>query len=137
MLKDKKQVALLCFLADVGLAYWSYQYIKNYDEYLKIVKPIVNSPDFQVQLYAVVLQSFIFSMLIFLALHLIIYILFLRNVKYAIKYVRYYSFMAAVSAGIMIFTGYLVAIIPCLIYLLSFLAVGKIGKTKTVPQKNT
>ncbi|MDD4974757.1 MAG: hypothetical protein PHY93_10430 [Bacteriovorax sp.] len=124
-LKDKKQIAILCFLADLGISVWSYEKIKNYDEYLKIVKPMVDSPDFQVQIYAVLLQSFIFSMLIFLVFHLVIYFLFVRETKYAIKYVRFYTFMAAISAGIMIFSGVIVAIIPLIIYTLSFISVGK------------
>ncbi|MDO9184092.1 MAG: hypothetical protein Q7U04_16885 [Bacteriovorax sp.] len=123
--KDRKQIAILCFLADLGIAIWSYEKIKNYDEYLKIAKPIINSPDFQVQIYAVLLQTFIFSMLLFLVFHIVIYFLYVREVKYAVKYVRFYTFMAALSAGIMIFSGAPVALIPFLIYLLSFIAVGK------------
>jgi hypothetical protein len=124
-LKDNKQIAILCFLADLGISVWSYEKIKNYDEYLKLVKPMIDSPDFQVQIYAVLLQSFLFSMLIFLVFHIVIYFLFVRESKYAIKYVRFYTLMAALSAGIMIFSGVLVAIVPLIIYTLSFISVGK------------
>jgi amino acid transporter len=129
-MKDKKKIALLCFLTDLGLSIWSYVLVKNYDEYLKIVKPMIDSPDFQVQLYAVVLQTFIFSALIFLVFHLFIYLLFIREVKYAIKYVRFYTFMAAISAGIMMITGYVMAIIPLIIYVLCFTSVKKVPKNK-------
>jgi hypothetical protein len=124
-LKDKKKIALLCFLADLGISIWSYQMVKNYDEYLKIVKPMIGSPDFQVQLYAVILQTVLFSLLIFLSFHAIIYFLFARNGKYAKKYVRFYTFMAALSCLIMIFSGYIIALIPLIIYALCFIAVGK------------
>ena len=124
-MKKNKKIALLCFLSDLGMSIWSYDQIKNYDEYLKIVKPLINSPDFQVQLYGVILQSFIFSIMIFLLFHIVIYILFLKEIKYAIKYVRFYTFMAALSAGIMLFSGVFVALFPFIIYLWSFVSVGK------------
>jgi hypothetical protein len=127
-MKDKKQIALALLAADVGLSIWSYQLIKNYDAYVKIVSPMIDSPDFQVQLYAVLLQSFIFSILLFLSFHLIIYFLFLRDVKYATKYVRFYSFMAAISAFVMALTGYPLAIIPMLIYIMSFVGSKKFVK---------
>ena len=129
-MKDKKKVALLCFLADLGISIWSYQMVKNYDEYLKLVKPMIGSPDFQVQLYAVLLQTFLFTMLIFLSFHAIIYFLFAREVRYAIKYVRFYTLMAALSALIMIFSGHFIAIIPMIIYILSYISVGKLIKPK-------
>jgi hypothetical protein len=115
--KDSKQIAILCFLADLGISVWSYEKIKNYDEYLKIVKPMIDSPDFQVQIYGVLLQSFIFSMLIFLVFHLVIYFLFVRETNYAVKYVRFFS-------------GVMVAILPFIIYTLSFISVGKSLKAK-------
>jgi hypothetical protein len=49
----------------------------------------------------------------------------MREIKYAIKYIHFYTFMAALSAGIMIFSGTLVAIIPLVIYALSFISIGK------------
>jgi predicted membrane protein len=91
---------------------------------------MIDSPDFQVQIYGVLLQSFIFSMLIFLVFHLVIYFLFVRETNYAVKYVRFYTFMAAVSAGIMVFSGVMVAILPFIIYTLSFISVGKSLKAK-------
>ena len=116
------------------MSIWSYEKIKNYDEYLKIVKPMIDSPDFQVQIYAVLLQSFIFTMMIFLIFHVVIYILFVREVKYAIKYVRFYTFMAALSAAIMIFSSMYIGIIPLIVYSLSYIAISKSLKA-TAPIK--
>ena len=133
MMKEKKRIAILCFLADLGMSIWSYDQIKNYDEYLKIVKPIINSPDFQVQLYAMILQTFFFTIIFFLIFHVVIYILYLRDVKYAAKYIRFYSFMAALSTGIMIFSGVFVSLIPFIAYVYSFIFVGK--SLKSLPTK--
>jgi len=132
-MKEKKRIALLCFLADLGMSIWSYDQIKNYDEYLKIVKPIINSPDFQIQLYALMLQTFFFTIIFFLIFHVVIYILYLRDVKYAAKYIRFYTFMAALSTGIMIFSGVFVSLIPFIAYVYSFIFVGK--GLKSIPKK--
>jgi hypothetical protein len=128
---NHKKIALLCFLSDLGLSIWSYELLKNYDQYLKIVKPIVASPDFQVQIYALFLQSLIFTLMIFLAFHLIIYILFIKKLKYAVKYVRIYSAMAAISCVLMILSGYIIAFIPIFIYSLSFFTLKKNLKNNT------
>jgi hypothetical protein len=122
---NHKKIALLCFSSDLGLSIWSYVKLKNYDQYLKIVKPIVASPDFQVQIYALFLQSLIFTLMIFLVFHIIIYILFIKKLKYAVKYVRIYSAMAAISCLMMIFSGYIVALFPIFIYSLSFFTLKK------------
>lgn len=134
-MKDTKQIAILCFLSDIGISLWSYFKFTNYDEYQKIAKPIIGSPDLEVQLYQVLLQSLTFSLLLFLVFHLIIYVLLWKEKKYALKYVRFYSFMAAVSALLMMTSvGFLVAFIPLCIYVLSFLALGKLLKNS--PDKN-
>lgn len=129
-MKDKKQIACLCFLADLALSVWSYFKVKNYDQYVGLVKDVVDSPDFQVQLYAVILQSVLFSIMIFLLFHLIIYILFLRGNNFASKYVRYYTFLAGLSCLIMLASGFYVGILPLMIYALSFISTGKLRKTK-------
>ena len=95
---------------------------------------MIDSPEFQVQIYDVMLQSFIFSILLFLVFHLVIYFFLIREKIYAIKYVRFYTFMAAISAGIMIFSGALVGIIPLIIYGLSFISIGKSQKASAQKQ---
>ncbi len=129
-MKDKKQIAVLCFLSDVAISIWSYFKLTNYDEYLKLVKPMIGSPDLAVQFYKIMIQAFTFTLLLFLAFHLIIYILLLKEKKYSIKYLYYYTLMAAISALLMIFSyNAYVAIIPLIIYVLSFIALGKWLKT--------
>lgn len=120
-MKDLKQIAILCFLSDVGISVWSYNQLTNYDEYVKSAKAVIPSPDLQLQVYQILLQSFTFSLLIFLIFHLIIYILLWREKLYAIKYVRFYTIMAALSALIMIISlKSPVVLIPLAIYVLSY-----------------
>lgn len=133
LIKDKLKIALLCFFTDLSLSVWSYFKLTNYDDYLKAVKPMVDSPDFRVQLYQVLLQSLTFSLILFLAIHLIIYLLFWKEKKYALKYVHFYTALASLSCLIMIFSNMPWAVIPLFIYGLSFLSVRKMV---TVSKKN-
>jgi hypothetical protein len=138
-MKERKQIAVLCFLTDVGLAIWSYLKATNYEEFLKSAKEIAgsagpykqvfDSPDFQVQIYQVLLQSLTFSLLLFLAFHLVIYVMFWKEKTYAQKYLRFYTFMAALSCVIMLAYKMFIGIIPLAIYALSFSAIGKLPKT--------
>ena len=133
-MKDNKQIAILCFISDLSLSLWSYFKVTNYDEYLKTVKPMVDSPDFQVQIYQVLLQSLTFSLILFLAFHFVIYILFWKEKKYAVKYVHFYTFMAALSCLIMLFSKMFIALLPLVIYGFAFIATGKM--TKILTKKN-
>ncbi|MGZ3788921.1 MAG: hypothetical protein ACXVLQ_10375 [Bacteriovorax sp.] len=133
-MKDKKHIALLCFLTDLSLCAWSYFKLTNYDEYIKNVRPIISSPDFQLQIYQVLLQSLTFSMILFLVFHLVIYFLFWRGKTSAMKYLRFYTFTAALSCLIMIFSKLFLAIFPLFIYGLAFKAIGRVKNTPP-PQK--
>lgn len=137
-MKDKKQIAFFCFFTDVSLSIWTYFKLTNYDEYVKAVKPMIDSPDFQVQMYQVMLQSLTFSLLLFLVFHLVIYFLFLKEKMYAIKYLRFYTAMAVLSSVIMIFSKMFIGFLPLIIYGLSFVAINKMTKalaqTQTPPQ---
>lgn len=124
-MKDTKQIAILCFLADLGLSIWSYFQLTDYDEYLKSAKLVTDSPDLQIEFYQLMLQSFTFTLLLFLIFHLVIYFMMWKQKVYAIKYVRFYTFMAALSAILMIISlKNFVLLIPLIVYALSFKALG-------------
>lgn len=124
-MKDTKQIAILCFMSDVVISVWTYFQLSNFQAFKKYISPINNSPDFQVQIYQVLLQTVTFCLLLFLIFHLIIAIFFCKKKMYAIKYMYFYTFMAALSAALMIFSGYFIALIPLIIYSLSFKIIRK------------
>ncbi|MFA6238213.1 MAG: hypothetical protein WC635_12845 [Bacteriovorax sp.] len=128
-MKETKQIAILCFLSDVGLSLWSYFKLTSFEHFKTSIQPYIDSPDFQLQVYQIVMQSFTFTLLLFLSFHLIIYILLWKEKKYAIKYIRFYSFMAALSALLMIYPlqAY-IAVVPLIIYFMSFKELGKVLK---------
>ncbi len=113
---NKRKTALLCFLTDLGLSLWSYFKLTNYDEYLKAIQPYNDSPDFQIQLYQVLLQTFTFTILLFLGFHIVVYWLYSKGKKWALQYVRFYACLAALSCLLMIISQLWAGILPLVIY---------------------
>lgn len=122
---NKRQLALLCFLTDLGLSIWSYFKVSNYEEYVKISKPYLSSPDFQLQIYQVMLQSLTFSLFLFLSFHLVVYYLYTKNKKWAEKYVRFYTLLASISGLLMMASSMWVGVFPLVIYAYIFIHVKK------------
>lgn len=120
---SKKQTALLAFFTDLGISLWSYFKLTNYDDYLKTVKPYLSSPDFQVQIYQVMLQSLTFSLMIFLGFHAVIYWQYSKGKKWAAQYVRIYSLLALISCvfliGMQTWSGFIPLILYGQVFLLS------------------
>lgn len=116
----KRQTALLCFLTDLGLSLWAYFQLTNYDEYVKRTKPVLNSPDFQIQIYQVLLQSFTFALMLFLGFHGVVYWLYSKEKKWAHKYVRIYSFIAVFGCSFLLFLGAWGALLPLAAYAFVF-----------------
>lgn len=97
MNKKKLLVPLLAFLTDAALSLYTYLICTNYDQYKKYAKVAITDPEFQLELYKVIVQTFTFVLLLFLIFHLIIYVLYYRNVKFARQYVKFYLILALVS----------------------------------------
>jgi hypothetical protein len=127
-MKERKHIALICLMTDLALSVWSYFNLTNYEEYIKAVQPMISSPDFQVQIYQVFLQTLTFTLSLFLLFHLIIYYFFWKEKNYATKYVYYYTFMAVVSCLFMIGSQIYWAIFPMAVYGMSFVATKKMTK---------
>ncbi|MBP9681717.1 MAG: hypothetical protein KBD76_09955 [Bacteriovorax sp.] len=127
-MEERKNLALLSFISDLSLSLWSYFSLTNYEEYLKTISPMVSSPDFQIQIYQVLLQTLTFSLSLFMVFHLVIYILYWKEKSYATKYVYYYSFMAALSCLLMLVGQIYLAIIPLILYSFIFVKTKKMIK---------
>jgi hypothetical protein len=100
MTKSKYFVPVLALVTDIGLAIYSYLLMTNYEKFQKYAKIAIKDPDFQLELYKLILQTMTFLLFVFLFLHLIIYILYLNKNKYAQKYVRFYLIVALLSLGL-------------------------------------
>jgi hypothetical protein len=88
MTKSKYFVPVLALVTDIGLAIYSYLLMTNYEKFQKYAKIAIKDPDFQLELYKLILQTMTFLLFVFLFLHLIIngYLLIinvLTNSRYA------------------------------------------------------
>lgn len=125
-----------CLLSDIGLSLWLYFRATNYNEYLKYAKVITESPDFQVQLYRVYMQSLTFGLLLFIFAHLVIYILYWREYKAAQVYLKFYCIFSSAGCLLLALTETIFAIIPMLLYGISYYYIAKmIGQSKALSQK--
>jgi hypothetical protein len=115
--RDQKILAIFtCYLSDITLMSWIYFKFTNYDNYAARAHGTVNSPDFQIQLYWVLVQSLTFSLLLFMLAQTVVYFLFWKNFRGAKLYLKFFAiFGAAVSFIITtMFSAY--ALLPFLIY---------------------
>ena len=106
MTKSKYFVPVLALITDIGLAIYSYLMMTNYERFQKYAKIAINDPDFLLELYKILVQTMTFLLLVFLFLHLIIYILFSKKNKYAQKYVRFYLIVALLSLGLSLIVSF-------------------------------
>lgn len=120
-MKNFKGIAILCFLSDFAISLWAYLRLTDYDEFLKSARSVTSSPDLQLQVYQIMLQSFTFALLLFLAFHFVVYLFFWKHKIYSIKYIKFYTLLAALSSLVLIFSlnAYWIAI-PLIVYTLSF-----------------
>lgn len=134
--QEKIFSAFGCLMCDIGLSLWFYFRATNYNEYIKYIKTITDSPDFQVQLYRVYMQSLTFGLLIFIGAHLVVYFLFWKDYRAAQVYLKYYSVCS--SAGCLLITIYetAYAVVPMFIYGFAYYFIAKmIPKSSAKLQK--
>ncbi len=124
-----------CLFSDIALSSWIYFRATNYDEYVKYVKIITESPDFQVQLYRVYMQSLTFGLLLFLATHLIIYFLYWKEYNSARVYLKFYCIFSSAGCLLLALVETAMGIVPMLLYGVSYYFIAKmIGQSKARSQ---
>lgn len=117
MNKKKLLVPVLAFATDSALAFYTYLLCTNYDQYKKYAKLVSGDPDFQLEFYKVIVQTLTFVLLLFLFFHLIIYILYYRNIKFARQYVKLYLILALVSLiATLLFSFSIYPLLACVTY---------------------
>lgn len=124
-LQKKFLIILGCLLSDIGLSLWLYFKASNFNEYMKYAARITDSPDFQVQLYKVYLQSLTFGLILFVVAHLIIYTLYWKEFKAAKFYVKFYTAFSSVGCLFLAVAETPFGILPAIIYGLSFYTTAK------------
>jgi hypothetical protein len=106
MNNKKHLVPTMAFFIDIVLSYYTYSMFTNYEKFKKIAKATIPDPDFQLQVYQILVQALTFTLIIFLTFHLIMYFLVYKSKKFAIKYMRFYLITACISLVISMFFSF-------------------------------
>lgn len=121
-----------CYLSDVTLVAWIYFQTTNYKNYGMAVGQRLDSPDFQLQFYQVLLQSLTFALLLFICAQTFIYVLGWRNMRSALLYLKYFSVLGFAVALYISFASSLYALLPSIIYLFGYYTFAKAFKASKV-----
>lgn len=135
--KQQKFLAIaLNYLSDLTLMAWLYYMATNYNNYGEIAKKNIDSPDFQIQLYKVLLQSLTFFLLVFILSQTVVYILAARNMRAAFLYLKFFSVFGFASFFFItiIHSGF--GLLPMVIYLFGYYVFSKLFKeSSAIAQK--
>lgn len=129
---DRSQQKILaiagCYMADLTLVAWLYFRATNYGRYTKNLRTIVDSPDFQIQLYKVILQSLTFALLLFITAQTIVYILAWKNFRAAYIYLKYFAVIGFSVGLIILGTSSVYALLPMSIHIGGYYVFSKLFK---------
>ena len=124
-----KFLALIgCYLSDLTLGSWIYFRATNYTRYSENIAGKIDSPDFQIQLYRIVLQSLTFALLLFLIAQTAIYIMASRNFRSAYLYLKFFAVLGFVVAFAITITNSAYALLPMIIYIGGYYIFSKLFK---------
>lgn len=141
MLSKKNEIKFIslagCFLSDMTLISWIYYQATNYQNFNVIAKSAINSPDFQIQLYKVILQSLTFLLLLFVLAQSAVYIMAIKNMRAAYLYLKIFAVVGFALSLLIAITHSLYALLPALLYLLGYYVFAKIFKETAVSPQNS
>lgn len=130
---DRSQQKLMatagCYLTDITLIAWLYFRATNYGRFAtSTVAESIDSPDFQIQLYKILLQSLTFALLLFLLAQSVVYIMAWRKIRAAYLYLKFFSVFGFVVAFIIAVLSSVYALLPMLIYIGGYYVFSKLFK---------
>ena len=117
-----------CYLCDLTLVSWIYFRATNYTQYTKNISGQIDSPDFQIQLYKIILQSLTFALILFLIAQTAVYILAWRKFRSAYFYLKFFSVVGFVLGFFITVTNSAFAMLPMIIYLSGYYIFSKLYK---------
>ncbi|MBC7714955.1 MAG: hypothetical protein H7177_16535 [Rhizobacter sp.] len=136
--KIQQQILALifCLFSDVTLVAWLYFKASNYNRYTRLSGAVMDSPDFQFQIYGILLQSMTFALLLFLVAQFIVYILAWRNFRSAYLYLKFFAVFGFAVAGYITLTATFFGIVPLIIYLFGYYIFARSFKELTAEMRS-
>ena len=141
MMTNRSQQKILamcaCYLTDLTLMAWVYFRATNYTRYTDTVGSQIDSPDFQIQLYKVLLQSLTFALLLFLLAQTVVYVLAWKKFRVAYFYLKFFSVFGFVVAFAIAISTSAYAMLPMLIYIGGYYVFSKLFKETSAIMQNS
>ena len=136
-IQQKILALIFCLFSDITLVAWLYFKATNYNRYTRLSGTVIDSPDFQFQVYGILLQSLTFALLLFLVAQVITYILAWRNFRSAYLYLKFFAVFGFAIAMYIALTSSLFALLPMLIYLAGYYVFARSFKEITAQLRNS
>ena len=130
--QQKIAALITCYLCDVTLLAWIYFKVTNFNRYNRLSKDMLDSPDFQFQLYRVLLQSLTFALLLFFIAQTMVYILAWRNFRSAYLYLKFFAVFGFAIALYIVFNSSFFALLPVVLYVCGYYVFARNFKEMTV-----
>lgn len=127
----------MCFFSDLTLVAWLYFKATNYNRYTQISSGVIDSPDFQFQMYGVLLQSLTFALLLFLTAQVVVYILAWKKFRSAYLYLKFFAVFGFALAMYITITSSSFAMLPMFIYLFGYYVFAREFKELTAVLQNS
>ncbi|MBC7539678.1 MAG: hypothetical protein H7281_12720 [Bacteriovorax sp.] len=119
--REQQILALIfCLFSDITMVAWLYFKASNYNRYTRLSGTMVDSPDFQFQIYGILLQSMTFALILFLIAQTVVYILAWRNFRGAYLYLKFFAVFGFAVALYITFTASAFALLPVIFYLTGY-----------------
>ncbi len=108
------------YLSDLTLVAWVYYHSTQLSKFNEVAKKAIDSPDFQLQMYKVFLQSLTFFLILFFMTQTFIYLFTFKKYKSVYLYLKYFSvtgfaiyfFIAVIASGY--------ALVPMCLYVFGY-----------------
>ncbi len=126
-----------CYLTDITLMAWIYFRATNYTRYTDTFGSNIDSPDFQMQLYKVLLQSLTFALLLFLLAQTVVYVLAWKKFRAAYFYLKFFSVFGFVAAFAIAISSSAYAMLPMLVYIGGYYVFSKLFKEASAIVQNS
>ena len=126
-----------CYLTDITLIAWLYFRATNYGRYTRGLGDQVDSPDFQIQLYKILLQSLTFALLLFLLAQTVVYFMAWKKFRAAYLYLKFFSVFGFVVAFIIAVLSSAYALLPMLFYIGGYYVFSKLLKESSAIVQNS
>ncbi len=117
-----------CYLCDLTLGSWIYYRATNFTTYSENIASKIDSPDFQIQLYKIMLQSLTFALILFLIAQTAVYIMAWRKFRTAYFYLKFFSVLGFVLGFFITVTNSAFAMLPMVIYVGGYYVFSKLFK---------